>query len=71
MTVQARTRSAQKSIAWLLLVTGAASFWVGGRVIHAFTGTGRVIAEAAGIGIALLLLSLGAVLRSNGKNREQ
>jgi hypothetical protein len=54
--------SVLRGVAWLLFVIAA-----GGRAINEFAGTERMLAEAEGIGLAVVFAALGVVLESAGK----
>jgi hypothetical protein len=61
-------RSALKSllngVAWFFFVVAGIAFWLGGRAIHEFANTERVLAEMEGIGVAVLFGGLGAIAKS-------
>lgn len=61
-------RSALKSLlngaAWFFFAVAGIAFWFGGRAIHEFANTGRVLAEMEGIGIAVLFGGFGAIAKS-------
>jgi hypothetical protein len=57
-----------QGVAWLLFVTAGLAFWVGGRAIHEFAKTDRMLAEMEGIGLAAVCAALGAVVKSAGEN---
>jgi len=67
-TLFSHERSAVKSllngVAWLFFVVGGSAFWFGGRAIHEFANTERVLAEIEGIGIAILFGGFGAIAKS-------
>ena len=49
---------------WVLIMSGATSFFVGGRAIHEFTKTDRLLAELEGIVLAVVLVGIGTFLRA-------
>ena len=65
------TKSALKSllrgVAWLLFMIAGLAFWVGGRAIHEFAKTERMLAEMVGIGLAVVCGGLGAVAKAYGE----
>jgi len=63
-SIKATLKFLLRGVAWLLLVAAGIAFWIGGRAIHEFANTERVLAEMEGIGLAVLLGGLGAVLKS-------
>src|SRR3974390_2676119 len=48
----------------VLIAGGGMSFLIGGRALHEFAGVERLLAEAEGLGAAVVLISLGAGLRA-------
>jgi nitrogen fixation-related uncharacterized protein len=46
------------------LILGGLSFWVGGRMIHAFFNVERFTAEAEGISLAVVLIAVGFLLKT-------
>ena len=57
-------KSLLNGVAWLFLVVSGSAFWFGGRAIHEFANTERVLAEMEGIGIAILFGGFGAIAKS-------
>ncbi len=57
--------------AWLLYVMAGMAFLFGGRLIHAFAQTERILAEAEGIGLTVLFRGNGAILKAIGSLLEQ
>jgi hypothetical protein len=51
-------------LAWFFFVVAGLAFWFGGRAIHEFSNTERVLAEMEGIGIAVLFGGFGAIAKS-------
>jgi hypothetical protein len=51
---RAPLKSLLNGVAWFFLVVAGIAFWVGGRAIHEFANTERMLAEMEGIGIAVL-----------------
>jgi hypothetical protein len=57
-----------RGVAQLLFVIAGLSFLVGGRAISIFAKTERVLAEAEGIGLAVVCGGLGFLAKSVGDN---
>jgi hypothetical protein len=57
-------KSLLNGVAWFFFVVAGSAFWFGGRAIHEFANTERVLAETEGIGIAVLFGGLGAIAKS-------
>jgi hypothetical protein len=55
-------------MAWILFVVAAIAFWAGGRLISAVSKTGRLLAEAEGVGIAVVFVGLGGYCKA-GRRR--
>lgn len=66
--MSAPARFALKSLlsgaAWLLFVVAGFAFLVGGRAISEFWGTDRILAEMAGIGLAVVTGVLGYMAKT-------
>jgi hypothetical protein len=63
-TKQSALKSLLNGVAWFFFVVAGIAFWVGGRAIHEFANTERVLAEIEGIGIAALFGGFGATAKS-------
>jgi hypothetical protein len=49
-------------------VVAGLAFWVGGRAIHEFSNTGRLLAEIEGIVLAVVSGGLGVVAKAAGEH---
>ena len=56
-------KSLLRGVAWILFGAAGLLFFWGGRAIHDFAKTERVLAEMEGIGLAVLCGGLGAVAK--------
>jgi hypothetical protein len=52
-----------KALGNLFLGVGALSFLFGGRALHEFAGVNRFVAECEGLGAAIVLFIVGALLK--------
>ena len=72
VSVNASIRLALKylltGVAWVLFATAGLSFWFGGRAIHEFAKTERLLAEMEGIGLAAVCGALGAFAKAAAEN---
>ncbi len=53
-----------EALSWLLFGLAGLSFWVGGRAIREFAKSDRILAEMAGIGLAVIFGGAGALAKS-------
>jgi len=53
-----------RAVAWLAFAVAALSFGMGGRFIHEYSQTDRVLAEMEGIGVAVVFAGAGAVAKA-------
>jgi hypothetical protein len=51
-------------VAYLFFVIAGIAFWFGGGLIHTMLQTDRVPSEAEGIGLAVLLGGIGAIVKT-------
>jgi hypothetical protein len=63
-TTKAGLTSVLNGAAYLLFVIAGMAFWFGGGLIHALVRTERLLAEAEGIGLAVLFGGIGAMART-------
>lgn len=63
-TTRAGLASLLNGTAYLLFVVAGMTSWFGGGLIHAMVQTERLLAEAEGIGLAVLFGGTGALLKS-------
>jgi hypothetical protein len=64
VSIKSAPRSVLQGVAWLLFAIAGLAFWVGGRAIHEFARTERMLAEMEGIGLAAVCAGLGAVAKA-------
>jgi hypothetical protein len=64
-------RGLLETLAWISFLIAALSFWAGGRAIHEFAKTDRVLAEFEGLAIAGLFGLFGAALRNAAENFDE
>jgi hypothetical protein len=57
-------KSLLNGVAWFFFVVAGIALWVGGRAIHEFANTERVLAEMEGVGIAVLFGGFGSIAKS-------
>jgi hypothetical protein len=55
-----------QGLAWLLFAIAGLAFWIGGRALHDFAKTDRMLAEMEGIGIAVVCGVLGSLTKAAG-----
>lgn len=57
-------KSLLNGMAWFFFAVAGCAFWFGGRAMHEFANTERVLAEMEGIGMAILFGGVGAIAKS-------
>jgi hypothetical protein len=55
-----------QGLAWVFFAVGGLAFLVGGRALHEFANTERMLAEIEGIGIAVVCGVLGVLTKAAG-----
>jgi len=66
MTDSAKTamKYALRGLSGFLFVIAGIAFWFGGRAIHDFVNTERILAEIEGIAVAAMFGGLGVIAKS-------
>jgi hypothetical protein len=69
MELRAGLRSVLGVVGKLCYLAAGLSFWVGGRAIHEFAGTDRIVAEFWGIALAVGLGLMGVLIQGFSGDR--
>lgn len=67
-SIKSTGKTLLQGIAWLLFVAGGLAFWVGGRALHEFAKTDRLLAEMESIAITAVCWILGFGAKSAAEN---
>jgi hypothetical protein len=60
-----------KLVAWLLFGLAAVSFWAGGKIISDSSGSDRLLGEMGGVGLTVVFVAAGAVVKHYGDQLEE